>query len=113
MSKYNPRSANGNFRRKARARFKKMALPCHICGGILGPIHYDDPSDFAHPLSFVIDEIHPVSRWKEFGYSSPEEAAQDPYNLAPAHYICNAKKSNKLNHSITKIIPLCPADGEW
>ena len=69
-----------------------MGLPCHICGK---PIHYDEPSDAKHPLSFVIDEVKPVSRFKEFGYDSPKEAANDWGNLAPAHYICNLNKSNR------------------
>lgn len=73
-----------------------MGAPCAICGGRLGPIHYDEPSDAQHPLSFVIDEILPVSRWKEFGYDSPEAAAQDWSNLQAAHYCCNQKKSNKI-----------------
>ena len=60
----NPRQTNGSLRRKHRARFKAMAAPCGICKGRLGPIHYDEPSDSAHPLSFVIDEVRPVSRWK-------------------------------------------------
>lgn len=92
----NPRSQNGTLRRKNRARFKAMELPCHICGK---PIHYDEPSDSKHPLSFVIDEIIPVSKWKEYGYDSPRQVAEDPNNLAPAHYICNARKSNKINYS--------------
>ena len=89
----NPRSMNGALRRKNRARFKAMGLPCHICGK---PIHYDEPSDYKHPLSFVIDEIKPVSRWYEFGYNSPRQAAEDLNNLAPAHYCCNLAKSNKV-----------------
>ena len=52
----NPRSSNGNLRRKHRARMKAMGMPCHICGK---PIHYDEPSDSSHPLSFVIDEKIP------------------------------------------------------
>ena len=95
----NPRSANGNYRRKVRARFKAMAAPCGICRGRLGPIHYDEPSDHLHPLSFVVDEIRPVSRWKEYGYASPEDAAKDPENLQPAHWCCNAAKGNKTNFS--------------
>lgn len=90
---------------------KAMGLPCHICGR---PIHYDEPSDSKHPLSFVIDEILPVSRWKEFGYRSPEEAAQDWDNLAPAHYICNQMKSNKTPGDLVraeKRINL--SDGSW
>lgn len=90
---YNPRTANGNLRKKHRARFKAMGLPCAICGR---PINYDEPSDYKHPYSFVIDEIHPVSRWQEFGYDSPAHAAQDWNNLQPAHYICNAAKGARV-----------------
>ena len=115
MSKTNPRHQNGNLRRKHRARLKAMGCPCGICRGRLGPIHYDEPSDAAHPLSFVIDEIRPVSRWREFGYDSPAAAAQDWDNLQAAHYICNAKKSNKINlHEVraaTKTINI--KDGDW
>ena len=113
----NPRYANGNFRRKVRARFKAQGAPCAICKGALGPIDYAAPSDPAHPLSFVIDEIRPVSRWREFGYESPQAAAQDLENLAPAHRVCNAAKSaktmaeyNRLPSSLRRItVP----DGEW
>ena len=91
----NPRSANGNLRRKHRARLKAIGGECGICKGKLGPIHYDEPSDSNHPLSFVIDEIKPVSRWREFGYQSKEAAAQDWNNLQAAHYCCNAAKGNK------------------
>ena len=92
----NPRHQNGNLRRKHRARFKAMGAPCGICGGRLGPIHYDEPSDAKHPLSFVIDEIRPVSRWKEFGYDSPAAAAQDWDNLQAAHYVCNQNKGGRV-----------------
>ena len=88
----NPRYANGNQRRKNRARIKAAGGPCGICRGALGPIHYDEPSDAQHPLSFVVDEIKPVSRWREFGYDSPEAAAADWDNLQAAHWICNARK---------------------
>ena len=98
----NPRSANGNFRRKMRARFKARGSPCGICNGRYGPIHYDEPSDANHPLSFVIDEIRPISRYKEFGYASPKAAAMDPENLQPAHYACNAAKGNGLRRSSPK-----------
>lgn len=110
----NPRYANGNLRRKYRARFKAMAAPCGICGGKLGPIHYDEPSDARHPLSFVIDEIKPISRFRQFGYESREEAARDWENLQAAHYCCNQAKSNHTSSDRKKI----PAninlhDGEW
>lgn len=110
----NPRYANGNFRRKMRQRFKARGEPCSICRGRLGPIDYAAPSDAAHPLSFVIDEVRPVSRWREFGYDSPAAAAQDVENLAPAHYACNAAKGNKIFSSggLAKMKINLP-DGEW
>ena len=95
-SSANPRHANGNLRRKYRARLKAQGGPCGICGGRLGPIHYDEPSDAAHPLSFVVDEIRPISRYREFGYESREDAAKDWNNLQAAHYCCNAAKSNHV-----------------
>lgn len=111
---YNPRSHNGNLRRKHRARFKAMGAPCGICKGRLGEIHYDEPSDPKHPLSFVIDEIIPVSRWKEFGYESPEGCARDWNNLQAAHYICNSKKSNHLpQDQIRAEKKLNCLDGAW
>lgn len=97
MSKANPRTLNGNFRRKMRRRFQAEGAPCGICRGVLGPIRYDQPSDSAHPLSFVIDERLPVSRWREFGYASARAAAEDLENLQPAHWVCNAKKGAKIS----------------
>ena len=95
-----------------------MAAPCGICRGRLGRIHYDEPSDSRHPLSFVIDEIIPVSKWKEYGYDSPEACAQDWNNVQAAHWICNAAKSNRTENNyllfrgadVRKINLL---DGEW
>lgn len=106
----NPRYANGSLRRKNRERMRAMELPCHICGR---PIHYDEPSDFRHPLSFVIDEVKPVSRWKEFGYGSAREAAEDWDNLAPAHYICNQKKSNHVKGEKAYKPMINLSDGAW
>ena len=114
MARNNPRNQNGNLRRKNRARFKAMDAPCGICKGRLGPIHYDEPSDSSHPLSFVIDEIKPISRYKEFGYSSKREAAEDWNNLQAAHFICNAKKGAKITtdrHYIRTVVNV--SDGEW
>ena len=109
----NPRSYNGNFRRKVKARMRAENAPCHICRGRLGPIRYDQPSDAAHPLSFVVDEIRPVSRWREFGYESPEATALDPENLAPAHWCCNSAKSNKVFQAGARKICVNAADGSW
>ena len=111
----NPRYKNGNLRRKNRARFKAMDAPCGICKGRLGPIHYDEPSDSNHPLSFVIDEIKPVSRWKQFGYDSPEAAAQDWENLQAAHYCCNQAKSDHVPEDIrvVRMNQRTTSDGQW
>ena len=100
-----------------RKRFIAMGLPCAICGR---PIHYDEPSDARHPLSFVIDEKYPVSRFREFGYGSPAEAAADPDNVQAVHWICNARKSAKTMDEIrtgnfgrkSKTIVNLP-DGKW
>jgi len=94
MAKRNPRRANGTLRTKQRNRLKAIGAPCGICNGARGPIRYDQPSDYRHPLSFVVDEIVPVSRWIEAGYSSPEACALDPNNQQAAHWCCNAEKSD-------------------
>jgi 5-methylcytosine-specific restriction endonuclease McrA len=57
----------------------------------------------------VIDEIKPISRWREFGYPSPQAAAQDIDNLQAAHYCCNAAKSDGR----IRTRPLIILDGEW
>lgn len=109
--KTNPRYKNGNLRRKYRARFRAMDARCGICGG---EIHYDEPSNAQHPLSFVIDEIRPVSRWQEFGYRSPADAAQDWNNLQAAHYCCNAAKSNKVSFDVRPLnVEKNILDGDW
>ena len=79
----NPRYANGQLRRRNRARLRAMGGECGICHGRFGPIHYDEPSDAQHPLSFVVDEIKPVSRWKEFGYPSARAASTPARTAGP------------------------------
>ena len=93
--KYNPRQANGRERKKAARRFAAMNAPCALCNGRRGDIHYDEPRDHLHPLSLVIDEVRPVSRWMEFGYESARDCASDPNNWQAAHYICNAEAGDK------------------
>ena len=115
----NPRYSNGNKRRKFRARFKAMGAECGICKGRLGEIHYDEPSDAQHPLSFVIDEIKPVARWREFGYDSPRAAAEDWNNLQAAHYWCNQQKGARVGNelevkkrALTRVSHIV-RDGDW
>lgn len=111
----NPRYKNGTLRRKHRARFKAMGAECGICKGRLGAIHYDEPSDAKHPLSFVIDEIKPVSKWQQYGYSSPAAAAQDWDNLQAAHYCCNASKGSRTEDAprVRNIKRIIEHDGSW
>lgn len=108
----NPRYANGTLRRKYQRRFRAMNAPCGICKGRLGPIRYDQPSDARHPLSFVIDEVRPVSRWKEYGYRSPAAAAQDWENVQAAHWCCNAAKGNHTGKASVGSLTHS-ADGQW
>ena len=114
-NKSNPRYKNGSLRRKYRERFKAMDAPCAICGK---PIRYDEPSDAKHPLSFVIDEAFPISRYKEFGYRSPAQAAQDWNNLQACHYACNQMKGRCTMNEIMRKRKVIGAsafvsDGEW
>lgn len=110
----NVRYHNGNRRRKMRARFKAMDAPCGICKGQFGPIHYDEPSNSEHPLSFVIDEIIPVSRAKQFGYDSAASCVDDFNNLQAAHWMCNAKKGNKIGFRFRKTNQIeNVSDGSW
>ena len=109
----NPRYKNGNQRRKYRARLKAMGAPCGICHGRLGEIHYDEPSDAQHPLSFVIDEIIPVSKYWLGGYGSREECARDWHNLQAAHFCCNQAKGAKVGGLVKTIPKQNKSDGDW
>lgn len=117
----NVRYANRALRVKYRKRLQAMGCECGICKGKLGPIHYDEPSDYKHPLSFVIDEIYPISKYREYGYSSAREAAEDFNNLQAAHYYCNSIKSNSVGFTIEQLITRAPlhrkhftaSDGDW
>ena len=86
----NPRYANGAARRKVRDRWRAIGAPCGICGRAidysLGMV--TDPGSGRrrpHPMSFVVDEIVPVSRG-----GSPTDMA----NTRPAHWICNARRGD-------------------
>ena len=97
----NPRRANGSRRTAQRAYWRSLGLPCALCGRAIDyslGMTVDKKTGRArpHPMSFVIDEIKPTSRWQEFGYPSPEAAALDIDNQQPAHWICNARKGNRM-----------------
>ena len=112
----NARYANRALREKHRARLRAMGCECGICKGRLGPIHYDEPSDHKHPLSFVIDEIIPISKYSFGGYNNQREAAEDWNNLQAAHYYCNAIKRDKLDFDLSKpekAKKINVTDGDW
>lgn len=97
--KRNPRQSNGGARRKAAKQYAATNAPCALCGGA---IRYDQPRSHMFPLSLAIDEIRPVSRWREFGYASADACATDPNNWQPTHYACNARASDKKKK--TKVV---------
>ena len=84
MGKRNVRYANGARRRAIRERWKAIGAPCALCGK---PIDYDLPA--GHPMSFEVDEIVPVSRYKEGGYASAQACALDFENTQPVHRLLN------------------------
>lgn len=83
MGKANPRNANGNARRKLRARLRAEGRPCHICGL---PIDYGLPA--GDPWSFEVDELVPVSRGGD---------PLDYSNVDAAHRICNQRRGNRMD----------------
>ena len=90
MAKRDPRTANGSARRRIKAIWRSRGEPCAICGR---PIDYSlgmvvDPITGRrrpHPMSFVVDEILPVSLG-----GSPTELS----NTRPAHWVCNARRGD-------------------
>ena len=93
----NPRRANGSRRDKIRDRWKAIGAPCWICGK---PIDYSlgmvtvNGKRRPHPMSFVVDEVVPVSRYREGGFDSAAQAATTFENTRPAHWICNARRGD-------------------
>lgn len=82
MSKPDPRTRNGNARRKLRARLRAEGRPCHICRM---SIDYSLPS--GDPMSFEVDELVPVSRGGD---------PLDYANVGAAHRICNQRRGNRM-----------------
>ena len=100
---HEPRYADGNARRKLRARLRAEGRPCWICVamGKRGVIDYS--LKFPHPWSFVIDELVPVSRYWLGGYADAKSAALDYDNLAAAHKCCNEWRGNKTVDEVMAI----------
>lgn len=66
-------------------------------------------------MSYELDEIVPVSRWREGGYSSPQQCALDPRNVRPAHRLCNQKRGNGKNRKKkpVQVKPIYKHSREW
>lgn len=107
MSKKNPRRANSTARNALRRHVASQGLPCHICGR---PIDYSLPA--GHPMSFELDELVPVSRYWLGGYATPQQAALDPSNVAPAHRECNRRRGNRMPQDAKPAEPF-PTSGGW
>lgn len=103
----NPRYANGNARRKLRDRWRAIGAPCGICGK---PIDYSlgmvtvNGKRRPHPMSFVVDEVVPVSKGGD---------PLDFENTRPAHWVCNARRGDgtRSNRALRGALPQ-PFD-EW
>jgi hypothetical protein len=87
----NPRRRNGNARDKLRRWLASQGNPCALCGGA---IDYSLPA--GDPMSFEMDEIIPVSRYKLGGYATPEQCALDRENVQAVHRICNQRRGNAI-----------------
>ena len=87
----NPRRRNGNARDKLRRWLASQGNPCALCGGA---IDYSLPA--GDPMSFEMDEIIPVSRYKLGGYATPSQCALDRENVQAVHRICNQRRGNAL-----------------
>lgn len=100
----NPRYSNGSARRKVRARLKAEGRGCWICRAFGRPdaINYELPH--GHPLAFEVDELKPVSRWREFGYASATACALDYSNLDATHRICNEWKGRMSVAEVMAIV---------
>ena len=99
----NPRRANGAARDKLRARLRAEGRGCWICRAFQRPsaINYDLPA--GHPMAFEVDELKPVSRWREFGYASAQQCALDYNNVDATHRRCNEWKGNRSDIEVFAI----------
>jgi len=90
----NPRSSNGNARRKLRSWLKAQGRPCWICQafGRDATIDYSLPA--GHPYAFEVDELVPVSMG-----GSPI----DRTNVDAAHRCCNQWRGNRSVDAVLTI----------
>ena len=64
-------------------------------------INYDLPP--GHPDSFEVDELVPVSKYREGNYPSKQACALDYKNLAATHRRCNLWRGNKSVSEVARI----------
>lgn len=74
-------SADSATHKKARAYYKRLGLPCAICGGAL-----DYTLPHTDPMSYQLDHLVPVALGGKDGIS----------NSRPSHRTCNRTKGAKL-----------------
>lgn len=99
----NPRVSNGSARRKLVARLRSEHRDCWICRAFNRPSTIDYSLHYLHPAAFTVDELKPISRWREYGYSSPQAAALDYSNIEAAHRYCNSWRGNKTVEEVLAI----------
>lgn len=99
----NPRTTDGNARRKLRAWLRDQGYPCALCGA---PIDYSLPA--GHPDAYEMDEVVPVSRYWLHLYNRQQRCWAGPYesgkaaalareNVQATHRHCNQEKGNRTD----------------
>lgn len=99
----NPRRSNGHRRSELRRWLKAQGRPCWICVAFGRPPTIDYSLPPRHPMAFEVDELVPVSKWREGGYPSPEACALDRRNVDAAHRRCNQWRGNKSVAEVLRI----------
>lgn len=99
----NARTTNGAARRKLTARLRAEHRDCWICRVFGRDARIDYSLPYLHPGAFTCDELKPISRWREYGYASPQAAALDYSNCEAAHRACNVWRGNKTVEEVIAI----------
>lgn len=91
----NPRYANGNARRKLRAKLRAEGRGCWICRAFGRDDRIDYSLPHLHPMAFEVDELCPVADWRKGGYASAKACALDYGNVDATHRACNEWRGRK------------------
>ena len=103
---YNPRTSDGNARRKLRRWLRDQGFTCALCHQ---PIDYSLPA--GHPMAFEMDEVVPVSRFWLRRYNDQQGCWAGPYesgkaaalareNVQATHRRCNQEKGNRTGSGL-------------